>query len=237
MEIFVRGRYRARIADSDADMAASQNLRALAFDSDAEGDSYDLLSDHILIEEINSDRLVASCRVMQLASGCYIENSYSAQFYDLSALANFNAPMLELGRFCTDPDYTDPDIVRMAWAMMTRIVDGEGIRMLFGCSSFSGCDAGIHSKAFALLKRHQAPEKWQILPKANEVVPLQGSKETSTKALRHMPPLLRTYLAMGGWVSDHAVVDRDMNTLHVFTAVEISAIPEGRKRVLRAVAQ
>ena len=43
-------------------------------------------------------------------------------------------------------------------------------------------------------------------------------------------------LAMGGWVSDHAVIDRQMNTLHVFTGLEISAIPAARKRLLRAVA-
>jgi hypothetical protein len=49
-----------------------------------------------------------------------------------------------------------------------------------------------------------------------------------------MPPLLRTYLMMGGWVSDHAVVDDHMNTLHVFTGVEIGAIPPVRKRLLRA---
>jgi len=41
---------------------------------------------------------------------------------------------------------------------------------------------------------------------------------------------------MGGWVSDHAVVDNDMNTLHVFTGVEIGAIPPARKRLLRQVA-
>jgi len=42
---------------------------------------------------------------------------------------------------------------------------------------------------------------------------------------------------MGGWVSDHAVVDPEMGTLHVFTGVEIRAIPATRKRLLRAVAQ
>jgi L-ornithine Nalpha-acyltransferase len=51
-----------------------------------------------------------------------------------------------------------------------------------------------------------------------------------------MPPLLKTYLMMGGWVSDHAVVDRDLGTMHVFTGVEISAIPPARKRLLRSVA-
>jgi L-ornithine Nalpha-acyltransferase len=51
-----------------------------------------------------------------------------------------------------------------------------------------------------------------------------------------MPPLLRTYLAMGGWVGDHAVVDRELGTLHVFTALEIRAIPEARARLLRGLA-
>jgi putative hemolysin len=51
-----------------------------------------------------------------------------------------------------------------------------------------------------------------------------------------MPPLLRTYLMMGGWVSDHAVIDRQMGTLHVFTGVEIRAIPAARARMLRALA-
>ena len=54
--------------------------------------------------------------------------------------------------------------------------------------------------------------------------------------MKRMPPLLRSYLAMGGWVSDHAVVDRDMNTLHVFTGLEVRAIPPARARALRLVA-
>ena len=41
---------------------------------------------------------------------------------------------------------------------------------------------------------------------------------------------------MGGWVSDHAVIDHQMNTLHVFTGLEIAAISEGRKRLLRGAA-
>lgn len=51
-----------------------------------------------------------------------------------------------------------------------------------------------------------------------------------------MPPLLRSYLALGGWVSDHAVVDPGLQTMHVFTGVEIGAIPPARRRLLRATA-
>ena len=56
-------------------------------------------------------------------------------------------------------------------------------------------------------------------------------------AMARLPPLLKTYLMMGGWVSDHAVLDHQMDTLHVFTGVEIGEIPVARQRLLRAIAQ
>jgi hypothetical protein len=40
---------------------------------------------------------------------------------------------------------------------------------------------------------------------------------------------------LGGWVSDHAVIDPDLDTLHVFTAVEVARIPPARARALRAL--
>ena len=55
-------------------------------------------------------------------------------------------------------------------------------------------------------------------------------------AVQALPPLLRSYLRMGGWVSDHAVIDKALQTLHVFTGLEIGTIPPARKRLLRAVA-
>ena len=42
---------------------------------------------------------------------------------------------------------------------------------------------------------------------------------------------------LGGWVSDHAVVDHAMGTLHVFIGVELDNIPEARKWRLCAIAQ
>ncbi len=67
-------------------------------------------------------------------------------------------------------------------------------------------------------------------------VMLEGQGADARSGLAALPPLLRTYLGMGGWVSDHAVIDRDLDTLHVFTAVEIAKIPPARARALRAIA-
>jgi len=130
--------------------------------------------------------------------------------------------------------------LRVAWGALTRFVDDNGVEMLFGCSSFKGTAAGAYYDAFALLReRHLAPKRWLPKIKAPTVFRFAEKlrlKPDARRALLGMPPLLRSYLAMGGWVSDHAVVDRDMNTLHVFTGLEIQAIPPARKRLLRAVA-
>jgi L-ornithine Nalpha-acyltransferase len=36
--------------------------------------------------------------------------------------------MVEMGRFCIHPDCRDPDILRVAWGAMARVVDDEGWR-------------------------------------------------------------------------------------------------------------
>jgi putative hemolysin len=240
----LRGRYRARSAETPADIAAAQDLRTLAFrgrDALRDTDDFDAICTHVLVEEVRSGTLVACFRLLPLTGGGEIGRSYSAQFYDLAALQDFTGPMVEMGRFCIHPAWHDPDILRVAWGAMTAYVDREKVEMLFGCSSFHGTDADTYLDAFAMLKeRHLAPKRWLPRVKAPDVFrfarKLRLRKPDAKQAMLRMPPLLRTYLMMGGWVSDHAVVDRDMNTLHVFTGLEIGAIPPTRARLLRGVA-
>ena len=147
--------------------------------------------------------------------------------------------MVEMGRFCVEPGVLDPDILRVAWAAMTRYVDETGTDMLFGCSSFQGCDAEAYHDAFAMLRdRHLAPKRWLPKVKAPDVFRFARRLRRMPdvkQAMKTMPPLLRGYLAMGGWVSDHAVIDRDFGTLHVFTGLEVKAIPPARVRALRGM--
>ncbi len=234
-----RGRYRACQATTPQDIAAAQALRARCFGLARDTDVFDSLCTHILIRRVSDDALVCCFRMMPL-SGSEISRSYSAQYYELGALAGFAGKMVEMGRFCIDPDLGDPDILRVAWGAMTVYVDANGVELLFGCSSFAGTETAEYLDAFAMLKaRHLAPKRWLPRVKAPHVFRFAARlrrKPDAKKAMMRMPPLLRTYLMMGGWVSDHAVVDDQMNTLHVFTGVEIGAIPAARKRLLRAVA-
>jgi len=243
------GTYIARISASATDLEAAQRLRHKAFFEERgamprpdglDADVFDAKCQHILVEERKTGRLVATMRLLPLGSGAEIGRSYSAQYYELNGLSDYKKPMVEVGRFCVAPDVTDPNVLRAAWGALAGLVETQGIEMLFGCSSFQGTDAQAYTDAFAMLKeRHIAPKRWLPRIKAPNVFRFAQRlrrKPDHRRALLTMPPLLRSYLSMGGWVSDHAVVDRDLNTLHVFTGLEIRTIPPGRARALRAVA-
>ena len=245
-----KGRYEARLAEGAEDIRRAQALRYLAFienrggaprDGGLDADAFDPLCRHVLVEEVRTGTLVCCFRLLPLSGGAEIDRSYSAQYYNLAALQAFDGPMVEMGRFCIHPAWRDPDILRVAWGAMTRFVDEQGVEMLFGCSSFDGTESEAYLDAFAMLKeRHLAPKRWLPRVKAPNVFRfarvLRARKPDLKRAMVMMPPLLRTYLVMGGWVSDHAVVDRDLNTLHVFTGLEIRAIPPARARLLRGTA-
>ena len=253
MKPFFRGAYEAKLAKSPGDVEAAQRLRHLAFRENRDGaeppaahvsgldaDHLDAICDHLLVEERRTGRLVCCFRMLPLGSGAEIDRTYSAQYYDLDALREYPAPMVEMGRFCIHPDYRDPDILRVAWGAMTEYVDERGVEMLFGCSSFDGTEGEAYRDAFALLKeKHLAPTRWLPRTKAPKIFPfakrLRIKRPDMRQALSKMPPLLRSYLMMGGWVSDHAVVDNDLNTLHVFTGLEIKRVPKKRARLLRGV--
>ena len=232
-----KGRLVARLAETSEDLDRAQALRHLCFHGrpGRDADAFDPLCDHVLIEE--AGQILGCFRMMLLSSGAGLSQSYAAQTYDLTGLSRLPGPMLELGRFCLHPGQPDPDLLRLAWGALARRVEDVGAGLLFGCTSFAGADPARHAAGLAALSRHAGPPDLVPGRRAAEYVPLADLPQPDPKlALTQIPPLLRSYLALGGWVSDHAVIDRMMDTLHVFTAVQIDRIPPARARALRALA-
>ncbi|MFQ1702153.1 GNAT family N-acetyltransferase [Loktanella agnita] len=233
-----KGCYVVGQADGPAELAACQRLRYRCFfgGTGIDADRFDPLCQHLMVADV-AGRLLATVRIALWRDPAAIVEGYAAQFYNLSGLACAPGPMVELGRFCVDPTVLDADVLRVLWGALARLVDEAGAQFLFGCTSFTGTDPAPYGAAFAMLSaRHCGPEGQRPVVKALETVRFDVAAHDSRDALRQMPSLLRSYLSMGGWVSDHAVVDRDLQTLHVFTCVPVAAIPAGRVRALRAVA-
>ena len=232
MRPLTRGRYTARLGQTTADIASAQALRNLAFYGRAglDQDAFDASCQHMLVED-ELGQLVACCRLQVFGPQDDLQGSYSAQSYDLARLAQFGGAKLELGRFCLRPGIKDAAILRLIWGALTVILDAQGVTLLFGCTSFAGADPDLHGPALATLHRHAAPPQFGPGPQAAERV----SFPKAVGDPLGLPALLRSYLAMGAWVSDHAVIDRRMNTLHVLTALPVALVPAGRARALRAI--
>lgn len=237
MEPLQRGRLRARLAQGPEDVFRAQALRHQAFFGciGQDSDVFDSRCAHMLIED-PAGHLLACYRLLSLPAA-QLDHSYSAQFYDLTRLSAYPGHCLELGRFCTKPGPIDPDLLRLALGALARLVDGAAVALLFGCASFAGAVPARHEAALRHLRAaHLGPEVWRPGARAADHLSLPEGAVSRERALTALPPLLRLYLGLGGWVSDHAVIDRALDTLHVFTAVEVAAIPPARQGLLRAVA-
>lgn len=235
-----KGRLVARLAQGPADMGRVMALRRAAFPrlSGAEEDAQDALSAHVIVE--GEAGLLGYFRVMLFGWGAGLAQGYAARFYDVEPLSGYARPVAEMGRFCLAPGGVHPDVLRLAWGAMTRLVDAGQAGLIVGCSSFRGADWAPHRAGLSLLaERFIGPAEHLPGRKAAEVVDypaLVGPVQDRRAALTGLPPLLRTYLGMGGWVSNHAVADRELDTLHVFTCVEVDRVPAARAASLRAVA-
>lgn len=234
-----QGGWRLRLAGSD-DMPAILALRARAFGRAAgvsDADAADAQSLHFhLSRDLAGAPPLATLRLRLHHNAAALLAGYAARFYDLRALAGAGGTTLELGRLCTEPGAGEADLLRLIWAGVARVALQTGAARLIGCTSFSGTDPVPLAPALALLAaRHQGPSALRPGLKAAETAPLAGALPDPAAAAL-LPPLLRAYLAMGGWVSDHLVIDRDLGTCHVFTCVEINRMPAGRRRILTQMA-
>lgn len=232
----------ARLAEGPADRARVMAFRRAAFPRRAGGpeeDAQDDLSAHVMVE--GPEGLLGYFRVMLFGWGAGLAQGYAARFYDVGPLSGYARPIAEMGRFCLAPGGVHPDVLRLAWGAMTRLVDEGQAGLIVGCTSFRGADWRPHRAGLALLAAEFiGPAEHLPGRKAAEMVDypaLAGPVADRRTALAALPPLLRTYLGMGGWVSDHAVIDRDLDTLHVFTCVEVDRVPKARAAALRALAQ
>jgi len=244
------------LCQSEQSLRKLWHFRNTIFRGGRPGDDRDIWDEHYLnfcIKSIDKNIVLGCFRLGVFPSGAQAVRGYSAQFFDLSPLASFDRPVLELGRFGIDPLRANSDVFRLAWGVVTQLVDQNNVSFLFGCSSFAGTQPSAHSGAFRYLCRnnHIAPDSWRpvlrggrYLCRNNHIAPdswrpvLRGGYPL-VRALEGMvtdlPPLLRAYLGLGGKVSDHAAIDPDLGTTVLFTGVNVAQVPQKRAQRLRAI--
>lgn len=233
----------ARDCQSDGDLRAAFALRRDLFLNPSQGsaperDRFDSLCRQILIEE--DGRPVGTFRAQFFPNGAAARFGYAAASYDLSPFAGIAVPVMELGRLCIRPGAAGAaDRLRIAWGAVAALAEGAGPGWLIGCTSLWGTDPAAHAATFSALRAHVGPPNLCPQARGAGVVRLadHAGQQASGAGQGSIPPLLRSYIGMGGWVSDQGVIDRAFGTIHLFTALDLGTATAagGMRRLLRSV--
>lgn len=214
------------------EMGASASPETLA--SGLDRDRFDDIADHLLVIDRalgqGVESVVGTYRLIRRPAAKRLGGFYTADEYDISKLEAFNGEILELGRSCVDGRYRTRPTMQLLWRGIAAYVFHYDIRMMFGCASLPGIDVDALALPLSYLHHnHLAPEavRTRALDRLYvDMDRLPSDRIDRRQALSALPPLIKGYLRLGGWVGDGAVVDTQFNTTDVCVLVGTRTISE-----------
>ena len=241
------GNLGVRLARTPAELDAIQFLRYRVFylemgaHADAitaatkrDRDSFDAISDHLLVVDHaigpGPEGVVGTYRLIQQERAAAMGRFYSAEEYDIAPLTRFPGRLLELGRSCVDAPYRNRAAMQLLWRGIAAYVFQHQIDLMFGCASLHGTDPDMVGVELTYLyHNHLAPPalRPRALPdRYVDMRRLAPDMVDSKRALNQLPPLIKGYLRLGGFVGDGAVIDRQFNTTDVAIVVKTDLVTD-----------
>jgi len=234
-----------RIARTPEELEAAQALRyrvfyeemgaqpdAAAAASGRDSDRYDAVADHLLVVDHDLgdgvDAVIGTYRLIRREAAESIGRFYSADEYDITLIDRFPGRVLELGRSCVDFAYRGRAAMQLLWRGIAAYVFTHNIDLMFGCASLPGTDVdALAAELTYLYANHLAPEDIRLRALPNRYVDMRRMEPGDIDArqvLVGLPPLIKGYLRLGGFVGDGAVVDHQFNTTDVAIVVQTDLV-------------
>ncbi len=240
------GNLGVRLAVTNAELDAVQALRYRVFylemgaaadpvtaGTRRDRDDFDAVADHLLVIDhaIGSgpDGVVGTYRLIQHDAAARIGRFYSAGEYDITPLLGFPGRLLELGRSCVDAGYRNRAAMQLLWRGIAAYVFQYQIDLMFGCASLPGIDPDVLAPELSYLYyNHLAPPALRPRALPHRYVDMRralpGAIDPHT--LNGLPPLIKGYLRLGGFVGDGAVIDPQFNTTDVAVVVKTDLVTD-----------
>ena len=241
------GHLGVRIAQSPAEIDAAQALRyrvffeelgatpgpdALARQRDT--DAFDDVADHLLVLDHargeGAAGVVGTYRLIQQEAAARVGGFYSASEYDLTPIEAFPGRVLELGRSCVDSAYRGRAAMQLLWRGIAAYVAEQQIDLMFGCASLPGTDPEALATELSYLYGHYlAPPALRMRALPDRYVEMRRQDPMTVDARSAsllLPPLIKGYLRLGGFVGDGAVIDTQFNTTDVAIVVKSDMVTE-----------
>ena len=239
------GPLQVRLAKTAADIDAVQALRYRIFYESLgarplpemlrrrrDFDRFDNDCDHLLVLDHGNGRgsnpVVGTYRLLRRAAARRLGGFYSADEYDIAPLVAHEGEILELGRSCVDAAYRQRPTVQLLWNGIAAYVFHYDITLLFGCASLPGTDPDMLATPLSYLHYyHLAPSALRPRALSERYVDMRrlsfGAIDPG-RALSALPPLIKGYLRLGGFIGDGAVIDEQFNTTDVCILVKTDLV-------------
>lgn len=239
------GNLGVRMARDAEDIAAAQALRYRVFYDEMKAvpdaemaalrldiDPFDEVCEHLLVFDAERgdgpDSIVATYRLLRGAAAQKHGRFYTSGEYDISPLLGYSGELLELGRSCVDAAYRGRPTMQLLWGAIAQFVFHHDIALMFGCASLHGVDPDELALPLSYLHHfHSAPEELRptALPDMYVDMNFIPADDIDRKqALRALPPLVKGYLRLGGYIGNGAVVDHQFNTTDVCVVVKTDQV-------------
>ena len=239
------GSLEVRLATSDAEIDAAQALRYRVFYEEMDAapspeaararrdiDAFAPYWDHLLVIDRDSavarPSIVGAYRINRRSEAEKHGGFYTAGEYDIAPLLALRGEIMELGRSCVDREYRNRATMALLWRGIAAYVFYYDVKLMFGCASLPGVDADRLALPLSYLHgRHLAPP--DIRPRALAALYTAMDRmpigEADARAARlALPPLIKGYLRLGGFVGDGAVIDRQFRTVDVCIVVKTELV-------------
>ncbi len=236
-----------RLAAGPAEIQAAQALRYQIFyeemgarpdpamaGSRRDRDAFDAVADHIVIIDhaigAGPEGVIGTYRLIRREAADRIGRFYSADEYDIAPLLAFPGQVLELGRSCIKAEYRGRSAMQLMWRGIAAYVFHHRIDLMFGCASLPGNDPDALSAELSYLYYHHlAPPALRPQAVPSRYVDMRRAPPMAAdprRVLTQLPPLVKGYLRLGGFVGDGAVIDRAFNTIDVAVVVKTDLVTD-----------
>lgn len=230
-----------RLAETEEEVAAAQALRYRVFYEEMSAkataemaaakrdfDAFDKHCDHMVVFDrargAGPEAIIGTYRVMRREAAKRCGRFYTAGEYDIANLLAYPGEAMELGRSCIEADHRSGGTMQLLWRGIAEYVLAHDVGLMFGCASLPGVEPEALAVPLSYLYHHHlAPPalRARALPErrvAMNVVPVGDI--SPRRALHMLPPLIKGYLRLGGFVGEGAVVDHDFGTTDVCVVVK-----------------
>jgi putative hemolysin len=243
----VAGDFEVRLANTLPEIEAAQALRYRVFYEEMQAkptpemaamkrdfDPFDEACDHLLVLDRRRgegpESIVGNYRLIRRAAAQQMGRFYSSAEYDIQKMIDYPGEVLELGRSCIAKDARNTSTMQMLWRGIALYAYHYDIKVMFGCPSFPGTDPTQHAQAMSYLYHHHlAPPEIRVRALASRYVKmdmLERDSYDARRAMARVPPIIKGYLRLGGFVGDGAVIDSQFNTTDVFVIVKTELVTE-----------